>query len=113
MQIRWMSAFNILLGAWVIVSPWILGYTTTASKVNSVIFGTAVLIFAAVREFAPQMNWSSWINFIAALWLIVSPFILQVNTTAAYWNLVITGIVIAVLSYVNAYTHVSTTHRAM
>lgn len=103
-QIRWMSGLNIILGIWVAISPWMLGFTTSASKLNSVIFGSVIIIFGLIREFLPRTNWSSWINFLVGIWLIVSPFILQLNGSAAYWNLVIIGIIVAFNSYANANT---------
>ncbi len=45
----------------------------------------------------------SWINFILGLWLIVAPFALHFrDVSAAMWNSVILGIVIAVLSIIRA-----------
>ncbi|HEX5456436.1 MAG TPA: SPW repeat protein [Candidatus Saccharimonadales bacterium] len=106
-QVRWMSGLNIVLGAWVLISPWALNFTTSASKVNSVIFGAAIIIMDLIREAAPRLNWSSWINFLVGIWLVVSPFILQLNGAAAYLNLIIIGAIITVNSYANASTEVS------
>lgn len=106
-QIRWMSGLNIVLGIWVIVSPWVLNFTTGASKVNSVIFGAAIIVFGLIREAAPRLNWSSWINFLVGIWLVISPFILQLNGAAAYWNLIIIGAIVAINSYANASTEIS------
>lgn len=111
-QIRWMSALDIILGAWIAVSPWALGYTSTAAIVNSLIFGIGIIVFGVVREAMPSMIWSSWVNFAAGIWVIISPFILQMNTMAAYWNLVITGVLVGIISYANANTH-ATSHPAM
>jgi hypothetical protein len=41
----------------------------------------------------------SWVNFILGLWLIVAPFALHYrDLSAAMWNNVIVGIVIAILA---------------
>lgn len=105
-QIRWMSGLNIILGIWVLVSPWVLNFSTSTSKVNSVIFGVLIILLGVIREAAPKTNWSSWINFLVGIWLVVSPFMLQINSTAAYWNLIVFGVIVAVSSYANASTEV-------
>lgn len=110
-QIRWMSGLDIVLGIWVLISPWVLNFTTSASKVNSVIFGAAIIIFGLIREAAPRLNWSSWINFMVGIWLVVSPFILQLNGAAAYWNLIIIGSLVAINAYANANTEISQSVR--
>lgn len=106
-QIRTMSGLNILLGAWLIIAPWVLNYTTGAAQANSVLLGIGIIGFAAVRESLPRMNWSSWVNAVFGLWLVISPFILQIDATAAYWNLIIVGVMVAAISMANASTYVS------
>lgn len=45
----------------------------------------------------------SWVNFILGLWLIVAPFALHYrDLSAAMWNNVIVGIVIAILAIFRA-----------
>jgi membrane-bound ClpP family serine protease len=106
-QVRWMSGLDIVLGVWILISPWVLNFSTSASKVNSTIFGAAIIIFGLIREAAPRLNWSSWINFLVGIWLVVSPFILQLNGAAAYLNLIIVGAIVTINSYANASTEVS------
>jgi len=50
----------------------------------------------------------SWVNFILGLWLIIAPFVLQYSAdSAATWNSVVIGIVVAILSIVRALGHTS------
>lgn len=45
------------------------------------------------------MKTFSWVNFILGLWLIVAPFVLPYrDISAALWNNVIVGVIIAVLA---------------
>ncbi|MER3406665.1 MAG: hypothetical protein C4289_17095, partial [Chloroflexota bacterium] len=38
---------NVILGLWLIISPWVLGYTTTtAAFYNALIVGVLVAVFA-------------------------------------------------------------------
>jgi len=43
----WEEWLNLVLGAWLLVSPWLLGFSTSAGLVwNAVVIGGLVLIFA-------------------------------------------------------------------
>lgn len=49
------------------------------------------------------MKGLSWINFILGLWLIVAPFVLEYrHISAAMWNSVVVGIVVAILAIYRA-----------
>jgi hypothetical protein len=93
------NQLNFLLGAWLIVSPWILGYTSSAAKWDQALFGAIVMVLAAIHYFKPEADWASWLNGMCALWLIVAPFLLSYDRTVAYWNQVIAGVFIAVLAF--------------
>lgn len=44
----WLSWINVLLGIWVLISPWALGYSNVAAPLwNNVILGIIVIILAA------------------------------------------------------------------
>jgi ABC-type molybdate transport system permease subunit len=99
------SSINILLGIWLIIAPWVLGYADlSAAQTNDVIIGIIVAIVAAIRSFGAftTRGWS-WINILAGIWLIIAPFVLGYsNHTTPLWNDIILGIVIAVLAWTAA-----------
>jgi hypothetical protein len=97
-----MSVINLLLGIWFIISPWLLGYSSGAAVWNQFIVGVIIVVLALGRLAAPSQRWMSTLAGIAALWAIIAPFILSYDTTAAYWNEVIVGIVVAILAFSNA-----------
>lgn len=93
------SGINALAGLWLILAPFILGYSGTAASRNDITIGIIVGIIALVRFFMPtSMTWLSWVNAILGLWLIVAPFFMGTGTTASIWNDVIVGIVIVASS---------------
>jgi ABC-type molybdate transport system permease subunit len=101
------SSINILLGIWLIIAPWVLGYAhLTTAQTNDIIVGIIVAIVAAVRSFGSyNMRGWSWINILAGIWLIIAPFVLGYsNNTTPLWNDIILGIVIAVLAWTAAAT---------
>jgi hypothetical protein len=99
------SSFNILLGIWLIIAPWVLGYAHIyRAQSNDIIVGIIVAVVAAIRTFGgfATRGWS-WVNMLAGIWLIIAPFVLGYNnTTRPLWNDIILGIVIAVLAWTAA-----------
>lgn len=109
-SIKSLAGINALFGAWLIISPFLLSYTTNQARWNSTIAGAVVLILAAVRYFAPSQNWASWLIALTGLWMIIAPFAVDYSATVAYWNQVIFGILITVTGLANAATHASSEH---
>jgi hypothetical protein len=95
------SWVNILLGIWVIISPFVLGMNVPKAIWNNVIAGALVVILAIVRLSMHQRGWS-WLNLLLAIWLVISPFVLFLGGPAM-WNNVILGIIIAALALTNTY----------
>lgn len=100
-QARSISIINFLIGVWMIISPFILGYSTNGAYWSQIITGVIVALASLARMAMPRMAWPSWINGIAGIWLIISPFVIGYNTAAGYWNSVIFGIILAVLGFAN------------
>lgn len=77
-QARIASGVNILLGIWLLVSPWIFGYQVAGSAVigNSVIVGALIAILAAGNCFSHRTRTGlNWINVLLALWTMISPLL--------------------------------------
>ena len=99
------SWVNIILGIWVIISPFVLGIHAPKGIWNNVIIGVVVGVLAIVRWGIHKPGWS-WLNLILGIWLVISPFVLFL-TGAAMWNNVILGILICAFSLTNTYSKVS------
>lgn len=110
-QTRTLSGINFLLGAWLILSPFILGYTSPAARWTQTTFGVFILLLAGLRFFMPKLEWASWFTGLCGLWLIVAPFLLHYELSTAYWNEVITGIIISTLAFWNLDTYTEHHHR--
>ena len=94
-QVSFASGCNIVLGAWMIFSPFMLGSTTSAVLWNSVIFGILVLLFAWIRlANKVRARPLSWWNAAFGVWLIIAPFALGFQVAGEVWNSVIAGLVI-------------------
>jgi hypothetical protein len=97
-----MSWINILLGIWVLISPFVLTFLSPRAIWNNVATGIVVGILAIIRlNTRNQPGWS-WINVLLGIWLIISPFALAFAGGAALWNNVILGIIIGLIALGNA-----------
>jgi hypothetical protein len=99
------SWVNILLGIWVIVSPFVLAIHSSRAVWNNVVTGVLVGILALIRWSVRQPG-LSWLNLLLGIWLVISPFVLFLSG-AAMWNNVILGIIICALALTNTYSKAS------
>jgi hypothetical protein len=96
------SWLNVLLGVWVIISPFVLAIHSPRGMWNNIIIGAVISILALIRWGTRQPG-LSWLNLILAIWLVVSPFVLFL-AGAAMWNNVILGIIIAAAALSHTYS---------
>ena len=96
---HWQDPVNALLGIWLILAPWALGFQhSTAAMANGVIIGLALVAAAAGAIFVPRA-WEEWIEGALGLWMVVSPWILKFGSLHAARNsAVLTGIIILALA---------------
>jgi hypothetical protein len=96
---KWASWVNVILGAWLIISPWTMGYRTGASTAEDVILGAAVIIVALV-SMAAMSTAGAWVNVILGIWIIIAPWVLGYAhaRTGGPINEVITGVLVVVFA---------------
>jgi len=92
---QWQDGLNLVIGFWLIIAPWVLGYADTRIAVgNSVIMGVAVLIVAFVALVTPDI-WEEWISLLLGFLLVISPLTTGYETqTTAVINSVIMGLLV-------------------
>ncbi len=109
----------IIAGLWLIVSPFVLGYSMdTRATVTDVILGILVALLFAYRTFSKNEN--AWLNgsdagwwiFVLALLVIAAPFSLGNATNARFWSDIIVGFIMAILAGWNAETSPESRVRA-
>ena len=72
---HWQDPLNGLLGAWLVASPWALGFSgETQATANMAIIG-ALLVAAALGAMLMPRAWEEWTETVLGLWLIVSPWV--------------------------------------
>jgi SPW repeat len=93
-----LSGLNVLAGIWLIIAPWVLGYSQSDPRWNDVVFGIIVGVLALIRvSGAYRADWLSWINALIGIWLIVAAFTIDQSSVAA-WNDIILGIIVFLLA---------------
>ena len=96
---HWQDPVNAVLGAWLILSPWALGFAgEMAAMWNFVAVGVLLLAAALGAIFVPSA-WEEWTESALGLWLVVSPWIIDyAGVGAAKLDAVVSGLVILTLS---------------
>ncbi len=97
---RTASGVNILLGLWLIISPWVFDYSAKSAALSSITVGALIALLAAIR-FASSHNSAglSGINLLLAFWTAGAPWIYEYAiNTGALWNNIFVGILVAVLA---------------
>jgi hypothetical protein len=99
-QARIASGLNILLGIWLIASPWVFDYSGTPAVMNSVMIGILIAILAASRLASLRDTASlSGVNLVLAVWTAASSWLFgYAQNVAGVRDNVIVGIVIAALA---------------
>ncbi len=96
---HWQDPMNALLGIWVLLSPWALGFQDmTMAMSNAVIIGLALIAAALGAIFVPRA-WEEWTEGALGLWLIASPWALGFSTHyQATLSMVVSGIAVTALA---------------
>ncbi|MBB1653023.1 MULTISPECIES: SPW repeat protein [Delftia] len=96
---HWQDPINVLLGAWLAVSPWVLGFQDQmAPTANGVVIGLALIAAALGAIFIPRA-WEEWTEGLLGLWMVISPWALGfAGQMDAMRNAVVSGVVVMVLA---------------
>jgi hypothetical protein len=99
-QAKATSGINLLLGAWLVASPWIFAYSTlSAAAWDSVVVGALIFIIGLTRVVSLVGPLLARVNVVLGLWTIASPWIFAyANGEPAMWNSVAVGIAVTILA---------------
>lgn len=110
----WASWINVILGIWLIIAPWVLGFAGSSPDAvwNSVIFGIAVLILAILGATTASAA-PCWWNIVLGIWLIISPYVLRFDgMPRAEPNTMAFGVIIGILALIAGLSKMPpSTHR--
>jgi hypothetical protein len=90
---------NLILGACLFVSPWVIGFTALTTAAWDAWIVGAVLAIVALGALWAVAEWEEWVNFVIGIWAIISPWVLGFSGTVdAMWTFVILGVLTALVS---------------
>src|SRR5438105_2456688 len=79
------SRLSLLLGIWLLIAPFMLGYNLGVATWNDIILGILVAGVALLRTFGNMQAGTSWLNVVFGIWLIIAPFALNYADHPAAW----------------------------
>jgi hypothetical protein len=106
---KWTSWCNLILGVWLFISPWLIGYATGIAAGNSLVVGIIIAIVAIVALSSYQAaRGARWVNVVLGIWTIVSPWILSFSGRA---NVVTNDVIVGALVTIFALIGIGATRR--
>ncbi len=99
-KVRWQDYLSMLVGLWIAVSPWVLGFADDFGMLtwNALAVGGGITILAAIDMDAPA-NWEEWAMIALGGWAAFSPWVLGFMTHGAGTvSMVASGIAVAALA---------------
>jgi hypothetical protein len=96
---RWQDQLMVVIGVWLFISPWVLGYPGgSPPAVNAYIAG-AIIALSAAFDLVKTYIWAVLLNIVVGVWVAVSSWLVGVvRDPAMTWSLVIAGIATIVLA---------------
>jgi len=91
---------NIVLGFWVLISPWVLGFSASMSAVwTAVVLGILVMAVSAWALYQPRRRLPEWASLVLGVLLFLAPWAMGYSEiTNAAWNSWALGAVIALFA---------------
>lgn len=97
---RWQDWANVLLGCWLVVSPWEMGYALNGTATaNACGLGAVLIVFNLISACRLSEEGQEILNILLGIWQIISPYSLGFATdTEPAINALVTGVMIVALA---------------
>jgi hypothetical protein len=96
---RWQDQLILVLGLWLIVSPWALAYPAGSLQMTNAIVSGLILAVLSAFELYKTYFWAVVVNLLVGIWVVISPWVLRIaDTRTVMWNELIVGIAVVVLA---------------
>ena len=98
---HWGDAVLLLVGLWLMLSPWLMNYGSMAQALGSGFACGAVLAFVGLAAVFRFRHWPEMVAATAALWLAISPWMLEFvhHKAAACDAVVVAGIALLMVCW--------------
>jgi hypothetical protein len=95
---RWQDQVILLLGLWLIASPWAMGYPSASPPMTNAVIAGIIMVAMAAFDLYKTYVWAVVLNIVVGAWVAVSPWfvgILHDRTMMA--SLIATGVATVIL----------------
>lgn len=97
-EVPWARVGNLCLGVWLQISALAWPHSD-AARISAWLPGLLISVIAVLSMSAPPMR---WLNGVLALWLIAWTVVSSASDALTYWNGVVCGLLVLVLSTVSS-----------
>ncbi|HEX8477836.1 MAG TPA: SPW repeat protein [Telluria sp.] len=95
---RWQDQLILLIGLWLIASPWVLGYPVDSGPAENAIAAGVIMAALAACDLYKTYAWAVFLNLVAGFWVFISPWFVDVDQDYAMTtSLAVSGIATVVL----------------
>jgi hypothetical protein len=96
---HWQDPVNALLGIWLILSPWVLGFQNVMVAVVSTMAIGALLIASSLEAMQVPQAWEEWMDVVLGAVLMLLPAVLGFDgVMPALLNALVTGGLVTALA---------------
>lgn len=93
----WAQWVSLTLGAWLLASPWTMGYGGQALAWSDAVTGALVIAFS-LANLRPRSTYTRWANCFAGVWLLFAPLVFWAPDAASLNNDWIVGALLVALN---------------
>ena len=99
-QVRhWQDPVNALLGTWLILSPWAIGFADDRIVTANFVLVGVLLVAAAIGAIIVPKAWEEWLEVALGAWLIASPWVLGfAGALMPMQNALFSGLLVVILA---------------
>jgi hypothetical protein len=95
---QWEDWASWAFGIWLCISPWALQFDLESVPTRNAVIVGFLIVLAEVVTLSIFRPWEEWINVALGAWLVISPWVLGIASTAATVNFVIVGVLVIALA---------------
>lgn len=109
-RMHWQDWTSLALGIWLVVSPWVLGFSDNGVATwNAILFGLGVVALELADVYYPD-PWPERVGALMGVWVAVSPIVLGFSAELpAAISTMLAGLLIVALG---TWTYWTETHKA-
>jgi hypothetical protein len=96
---HWQDPANAILGGWLVISPWVLGFSGITVAATSTVALGVVLIANSLGAMRLPAAWEEWLDVVFGVALMLAPAVLGYDgVRAALANALVTGAAVTALA---------------